>query len=157
MNEAPDSGPIVEDDYVSTFLQHPHRWRRGPTESLLSVPIVFRSHLCVVFRGLEGVVRCEPGECTSHRNPHNGRKFLFHPTHRDKVERKRVGQERQKCQREFLFGESDKYKMTIQMAQHRMTPRFDSYIHSNTDGRWRTRRSPCGAGTFSPASCSWWS
>lgn len=37
--------------------------------------------------GLEGVGRCEPGECTSHRNHHSDRRFLFRPT-QDKRERK---------------------------------------------------------------------
>lgn len=45
--------------------------------------------LCTALSGLEEVGRCEPGECTSHRNHHSGRRFLSHPTDRDKWERKK--------------------------------------------------------------------
>lgn len=42
--------------------------------------------------GLEGVGRCEPGECTSHRNRHSDRRFLFRPADEDKWERKEWAQ-----------------------------------------------------------------
>lgn len=42
--------------------------------------------------GLEGVGRCEPGECTSHRNHHSDRRFLFRPTQDKREERVGKGQ-----------------------------------------------------------------
>lgn len=38
------------------------------------------------FSGLAGGDRCEPGECTSHRNRHSGRRFLSRPTDEGKRE-----------------------------------------------------------------------
>lgn len=38
------------------------------------------------FSGLAAGDRCEPGECTSHRNRHSGRRFLSRPTGEDKRE-----------------------------------------------------------------------
>lgn len=42
--------------------------------------------LCLDLSGLAGGARCEPGECTSHRNRHSGRRFLSRPTGEDKRE-----------------------------------------------------------------------
>lgn len=42
--------------------------------------------LGLAFSGLAGGDRCEPGECTSHRNRHSGRRFLSRPTDEGKPE-----------------------------------------------------------------------
>lgn len=40
--------------------------------------------LCLDFSELAGGDRCEPAECTSHRNRHSARRFLSRPTGEDK-------------------------------------------------------------------------
>lgn len=57
--------------------------------------------LCLDFSGLAGGDRCEPGECTSHRNRHSGRRFLSRPTGEDKREGRESGKRAALLRREW--------------------------------------------------------